>query len=331
MADKRRKTLQYRQVAGLRNGRTLQGLLRDVLRNTHQYVDERSETVAPNHPGDQVRRCVNYNVIEEGTLCGELIEYVPGTNKQAVTVQEHQQHLAIAEITPPVDEQGNQREFIDSVLYFAVQDNHLVLVQAPTLRDRDMENHLNWLLGDEVAEVLVDAEAIGLRKELSAEGRDVFSDVRSISIGSPLVERVEARNNGAAGGQPAFTFTGLGLEILKNLLGDDAVEQIGAAELANADNLEVQISIRRRGGSNKPGPENATQQAMSAVTTTLRHQYEEDLTVETRTQGNIKGDTLFLKTNRSVDCPNGVPSRHDVFAQMRQWLAECLANELVDP
>ncbi|MFH4338270.1 hypothetical protein WAJ35_23090, partial [Acinetobacter baumannii] len=41
-----------------------------------------------------------------------------------------------------------RKEFIDSVLYFGVIDNHVAIIQSRSLTARTLESYLGWLLGE---------------------------------------------------------------------------------------------------------------------------------------------------------------------------------------
>ncbi|WP_322521160.1 hypothetical protein SR882_10320 [Guyparkeria halophila] len=330
MPEYKRKTLQYRCVEGLHDGRTLQNLLTPVISGSHAYVDQRSQAVEGAHPDDELNRCLNRWVHEDNMLFGEFILYVPGTNKQVVTVQQRQRELSVDQIQPPQDPDGHPREFIDSVLYFGVKDNHLAIMQSQSLSDRDLERYLSWLLGSEGGNVLLDGEQIALRKELDIASRNIFNDVREVTVGAPLFDPTETQGTvDPETKQVNVNLTGRGLDWLRHALGRDWVDQLDQADLAGAHNVEVHLSIVRKGGKRTPGPDNAPQQTMSAITTTLRHLHEEDVTVHTRTYGTVKGDKLFLKTNKSIKCQYGVPTVDHVFEEMGAWLLECIEQDLV--
>lgn len=322
MADRKQKSFSYRYAEGLLNGRTLQAVLEPVLYGTHRFVDNRAEDIVDEH-GNQLRRCINLRHRNDDMLFGEFILYVSGTNKQVVTVQQQQEHLRVDQIQPPPDPEGNPREFIDAVLYFGIHDNHVVVVQSAALRDRDFESHLNWLLFTH-AQALQQGESIMLRKELTLDAQRQMDSVRSVSISAPLIER---RADPAAVGVErenqhlAVNVRGRGLEWLRTTVGVDLIDNLNVEDLVAADELEVHISIVKKGGSRLPdSPANNT---IAALTQTLRHQYEDDIRVTTR-RGEIRGRSLFLRTIRTVNCLNGVPNQLHVFEQMSDWLSECL-------
>ncbi|MGK7630910.1 hypothetical protein ACSRCY_23670, partial [Salmonella enterica] len=39
------------------------------------------------------------------------------------------------------DKQKITREFVDSILYFGIRDNHVMIVQSSALRTKDIESH----------------------------------------------------------------------------------------------------------------------------------------------------------------------------------------------
>ena len=55
-----------------------------------------------------------------------------------------------------------RKEFIDSVLYFGVIDNHVAIIQSRSLTARTLESYLGWLLG-EAAKALPENSALILK------------------------------------------------------------------------------------------------------------------------------------------------------------------------
>jgi hypothetical protein len=322
MPERKPKTFQYRYVEGLKNGRTLEQLLSPVLYHERKTIKLRSQSVTGDDPDEQVRRCVNHKAKDGNALFGEMILYVLGQNKQTVTVNEDLEELPTEQIRAPKTPAGESREFIEGVVYFMVIDNHMVVVQSLALRDRDLEAHLNWLLS-ECAERLMDGEVIVLKRELSATAKAKMSGVRSVRIGAPLMRREQAPvpDSPTQAGElrTRFLLTDMGKEILDAIFSSGGLKGLGLDDLEGADNLEVLVTIRRKGGSTRPG--NPAENTITALTTHLRHSHVDDVVVETK-QGRIEGQTLYLTEKRSIECDNGVPLRNKLFLSMKEWLEQ---------
>ncbi|WP_019624290.1 hypothetical protein [Thioalkalivibrio thiocyanoxidans] len=322
MPERKPKTFQYRYVEGLSNGRTLEQLLRPVLYHEYKTIKQRAESVTGDDPDEQVRRCVNHKAKDGNALFGEMILYALGQNKQTVTVNEDLEELPTEQIRAPKTSAGEAREFIEGVVYFMVIDNHMVVVQSLALRDRDLEGHLNWLLF-ECANKLEDGEVIVLKRELSVTAKTQMSGVRSVQIGAPLMRREQtpAPDSPTHKGnlRTRFVLTDMGKEVLEAIFSSGGLDGLGVDDLEGADNLEVQITVKRKGGSTRPG--NPAENTITALTTHLRHSHMEDVVVDTK-QGKIQGETLYLTEKRHIECEKGVPLRNKLFHSMKEWLEQ---------
>lgn len=319
------RTFQYRYVEGLNNGNTLQQILKPVLFETHKTVGARAEPVGNDDDQEEVRRCINHKISSRNMLFGELILYVRGTNKQVVTVDEDQEELPVEQIHAPRSDGGAPREFVEGTVYFGLINNHMVIVQSLALRDRDLENHLRWLLHDR-AEKLADNEFLALRKELSVDAKQELPNVRSIKVGAPLFYRGHGPNDDK--GHVVAYISELGKDLLDALIGNDQLKDLQLERYCDAENLEVTLEIRRKGGRRGEGGNG--ERAIAALTTHLRHSHEEDITVITKS-GRVIGEKLYLAERRSVECHDGVPLRHSLFENMYEWLATKLEEGALQP
>lgn len=331
MIERKQKTFQYRYVEGLKDGKTLTQLLQPVLFTTHRTVGARSEPVIVDDPLEDVRRCINHKIHSGEMLFGELILYVKGTNKQVVTVDENLEELPTEQIRAPKTETGEQREFIDGVVYFAALDNHMVIVQSTALRDRELESHLNWLLREK-AKSLQEIESIVLRRELSMTAKEQMPEVRTIEVGAPLLyqtlDETQKNNTAPLTQHSKIRITDLGYELLQTLVGAEKLEELDLGQYGRADNLEISLMIKRKNGTR--APDSPAERAMAALTTHLRHSHDQDIRVEAK-GGRLTGDTLYLMEKVSVECANGIPSRHDLFENMRKWLSGKIEDGSVLP
>lgn len=334
MAEPRPKTLHYRFVEGLNDGRTLQGVLEPILYDTHLLVKDRAEAVSHDDPKETVRRCITERRSYGNMLFGMLIEYVAGTDKQAVTIDETREDLPLEQVNLPKAE-GKPREFVDGAVYFGIWGNHLAVMQSQTLQDRHLESHLGWLIISQ-ADALESTERLGLRRELTLTQEEI-DRVTGVSIGSGLIKQEEelpkkgsAAKEAHEGSVPtkSIQLTDISQGILQQLLGTDWQERLKTEEYDELDSLEVTINVRKKGGPRKPG--NDAERLMGALTTQLRHTYSEDVTIHTK-QGTISGDTIFLRESTSIECHHGVPLVDNVYLAMRDWIQRKYEEGVINP
>lgn len=334
MAEPRSKTLHYRFTEGLNDGRTLQEILHPILYKTHTVVQDRAQTVSTDNPNETVRRCITERRSYGSMLFGMLIEYVAGTDKQAVTVDERREDLPLEQVNLPKAD-GKPREFVDGAVYFGVWGNHMAVMQSQALQDRHLEAHLAWLIISQ-ADTLKEQERLGLRRELTLT-KDEINRVTGVSVGSGLIEQDERlpgthadADKAEDGSSPtrSIELTDISKGVLQQLLGTDWQDRLKTEEYEDLDSLEVTINVRKKGGPRKPG--NDPERLMSALTTQLRHTYSEDVTIQTK-QGTISGDTIFLRESASIDCHHGVPLVDNVYIAMRDWIQRKYEEGVINP
>ena len=144
MAQTGTRVLHYKRATFLHDGQDLQSLLAAALRR-RQTVGDRMEEL---HPEERTKRFINSYRSQMGMLFGNLLIYSPDRNQALLTVSPDASELDVRQVAPP--EIGGQRtEFLQSILYFGVRDNHVVVLQSAALRARALEAYLNWLLNSD--------------------------------------------------------------------------------------------------------------------------------------------------------------------------------------
>lgn len=147
------KTLHYRvaKIIGERVEYSLQEMIELAL-NRLSIVKNRYQIVSvDSHDGEdtgvqQAHQFMNNKVQRWSILFNELVRYSDGTNKSIITIDENATFFPIAQIAPPASDDGKRREFLDSIMHVAFLKNHVVLIQSPILRTRELEKYITWLL-----------------------------------------------------------------------------------------------------------------------------------------------------------------------------------------
>jgi hypothetical protein len=117
----------------------------------------RREQITPSDSSSGYR-LINRSSTYQTILFGQLILFEQGKSQALMTISDDVSFYDINAITSEqikleADENVSdehkekiKREFIDSILYFGVLKNHLIIVQSSALRSKDLETHLNWLI-----------------------------------------------------------------------------------------------------------------------------------------------------------------------------------------
>jgi len=233
-----------------------------------------------------------------------------------------------------------RREFLESMLYFGVIDNHMIIMQSTALKSRELEAHLAWLLGDctgvipaNVMLVLKDKPAESVYKKMQA------APVKSIKLGAPLTTEVytdpsEPKKNDVVrteteethASKVRFVPHGMAASILKAALPEGFLERLNLEDSLDEANIHVALEITYLRKTTKIG-----QTVIDSVATSLRHTPESDVVINLHGGGKIKGDELKLSGSISVKyMDNGLVDESILYHEMHKWLVSKISSTEVD-
>lgn len=338
-SETRSKTIHYKRAVITNNGLTLQSLLNTALKldNKASKANERREII---NPDDESCRFINHCKQYNGMFFGQLIFLEPGRSQVLITLDDEAEYYKIDSITPDSidneDSKKKHREFIDSMLYFGVLDNHVVIMQSASLRSRELEAHLGWLLGT-WTEIIDRNSALILQDKPTEETIRKLeqSPVKSVFLGTPVESRSEqselaTSETSAKPHEQGFAKRvkwipcGMGADIIRAALGTDWFEQLDLNSSLDEANLKVtlEISYLRKTTSNG-------QKMLDSIATSLRHADEADVKVDLYKGGTLKGGDLKLSGLVSVKTVNGLVDENDLYHQMHSWVvAKVTTDEL---
>jgi len=325
-AESKPKTLHYRRATFLQGNNDLQSVLKKALKKK-KNVGQRLENLSSE---DHSHRFINRNRNQLGMLFGSLVVYAEGNNRPLVTIETEKPELDIEQIAPP-SKDGKRREFLDSILYFGVKDNHVLLVQSSALTSRHMEAHLFWFLHQ--AGVLSDEDGVSLNDYTPKVTKSKIekAHVKKVSIGTPLetdpiledeapsrsVEKVK---------RVKYTPHGLGFDFLKVALGDQWLNRLKLDEALDDSRLQVSLEI-----SYSYSTTEKSQKLLDNIANSLRHVDQDDIRIELKNKGVIHGKELKLSSRIDVRAYGGVLDESDLYPQMHNWLLESLEQGIIDP
>lgn len=273
-------------------------------------------------------RLVNSPRQYAGFSFGVMVLYSPGIHHMVIEVAaaDGKDELDVSKLPPPAGKQ-----FMETPLYFAIRDNHVVFIQSKSLRVRDLEEHLNWLCTK--AGVQADEERLELSDAIPEATRKRIekAPVQKIRIGMPLVE--EPATPPTLGDKVSSAVSkvasGLGINALKGLLTETEYAGLKLDDLTEVPNIEVSLEIKvtgRRRSTKKAAKleDKASKETeiMGGLMRELRHVDDASfLQVETRGGGKVlNGNDLRVQDTRSVASYDGVLDTSDAFEIMRTYL-----------
>lgn len=248
-----------------------------------------------------------------GCQFGVLVLYSHALHHMVVTTtDEEKDELDVSKLPPP-----EGKRFMESPLYFAVRDNHVVVIQSKSLRAEAFESHLNWLLHSSGA--LDKSTGIKLSDSIPQEIAKKIkkNSVRRISLKSDFFDTPSIPNTQTSIGAKVKSAAGLGLNVLKALVPDSSYKALAAKELTDIDNIQLNFEIKtvgRQGGVHE-------NEVMRALMDALRHVDNPDLlSADIKGVGTVKGSGLRVHDQRSVNALDGVLDTADAYETMRAWL-----------
>lgn len=327
-SESKRKLLHYRKAEFLNNpGRPLQQLIQQAVTRLSP-ISHRKEGLTDNSEGETWVRFINTHRSALGMEFGVVVLLTPGQNKLIIGTDDHQDEVDVSQLPPPDD-----REYLESVLYYGIKDNHVIVLQSISMKARELENHFNWLLRE--ASVISEENGVYLNNHAPDEIYEEItkSEVKSIRIGTPVIEQsteivpvgeTTPRTNQLATRSMKFRHQGIGLDILSRLLPAHRLDNIDFGAMDPTSNVEVFVEVRY-----KRQTDHGSQRALNALASELRHVSEDDIRVEIKGVGTITGSQLVINTYKSFTSYGGKLEVQDVFTQMQTWLEELLSKSMI--
>lgn len=310
--------------------RTLQQLLSDAL-SKHQLVHDRSEAIGAQ--ANELRLISKYLDLN-GFLCGHLVVFERGSFQTVINDDPQAKALALSAITPP-KLNNVPHQFVPGVLYFAIRNNHVVVIQSPNLRTTAFENHLAWLLRTKSG-LLTNQQGFVLKDEPQPATKEKIrkSHVKSVSIGRPLMSESSA-DVGIVNLQPSnvkkFKPDNMFVNLVREMLDDTTrFERLGLEDTLFDGNLEIWIEIRypKRQRSKTEG----AVKLLDNLGIALRDIDDTQACLKLNDGSVVKGKELRISSDIDVNVDGmGIPNDNDIFDQMGAWLQLQIKNGVIAP
>ena len=319
-----RKQLHYKQATFLQDSTvTLQDLLQKALRKL--TVRKRHETISEVNsdgsgtPSQEWMRLINSPRVFAGCNCGVMVLYSSSLHRMVIDteVNKNSDELDVSKLPPPAGKQ-----FIETPLYFAIRDNHIVVLQSISLRADALESHLNWLLF--TAGYIDEKQRIELSDVIPEETRIKLakSPVKSIQLRGAFFEQASSPvYESGKGGDVTKSLkvaTGMGLNLLKSILPKNQYSALKVEEMIDIPDVQIRLEIRVVG---KKKDDKTDDRVMRNIMNSLRHVEDADLVqVEVEGVGTIKGEAMRVHDHKTIDSIDGVLETADAFDVMQRWL-----------
>lgn len=289
-----------------------------------------------------------------GMLFGQLIFLQSGKKQPYITVVNEADYYNISalasdkipdEVESPEElkeEIQKRKEFVDSILYFGIFNNHVVVLQSAALKTRELESHLSWVLRDLTGTmqntsvlILKDKPAESVIKKMEK------TPVKAVKVGAPItsqqIDETSAEPQASIGdddqassemvhaNKVKFTPVGAMANALKAFL-PDIFTSLDLDDALDDANLHVALEVTFNRKTSQVG-----QKVLDHIATSLRHLPETDVAITLQGGGQIKGDELKLNGGIKVSyTPLGLVDESVLFFEMHKWLVTHLSNQEID-
>ncbi len=273
---------------------------------------------------------INLHQTSDSMLFGQFLSFEPGLRHTAMTVDADRPAFDLESMAAEATEDGKRREFLESIAYFGVVDDHLILVQTRSLTSRDFEDYLRWLLMTQTQQV-PQGTMLTLEDPAAntARNRAARRDIRGLTIGGQVTTVASPETDGGDAVARHELHPGA-LAALRAFLPVDVLERLSLADSLEADNIELRLTVRIKG---KRVASDAGQEFLRTLGRATRHLDPRDYALELNGNGSLKGSELKLQKGVSVQThgAGGLVNEDTLILRMKEWLRELNTKRLIDP
>lgn len=323
--DKRRKVLHYRHAVVLPKHSHLTSLSLQA-RLTRILTDELSTVSSRCYFPDKdegeygcVERdahiAISYADTSDEMLCIELIYIEPGTSVPVISRVDYDTDVLNYEALDLQTSDAN-REYLESIAFIGIINNHVILLQSKTIRIKDVEEYLNVLL----------------HKTSHLDS----SDYLVLQAGNSSFDSNSLRHNKVKSVKLSIPFSSGGLtperegayDILKVLIGNNRAFDFNKLQSVSDDGRDLLLDVSI---GYKYSTSDGNHEALREITQHLLDSRDESLTIELKGAGRIIGDEVQLKNQIYLLYSHSLPVRDCVFEGMIDWLISLLDDGMVNP
>lgn len=272
---------------------------------------------------DEYHRLILTHQKHKGMLCGVVAAYERGAAQMTIALNDKAHTLAIETILPPDDDSGRRMQFLEGTCYFGIKDNLVVLCQSQAVRGRQIEHHLNWLIGH--AKQWANESSVALSDHVSSvtAARIRSTGVKEIRIGAPLFA-AEVRAPGTKTETEKFTIRSAAADAIKALLGDQGDSLQFKDAIDGKLEVELRVKFKRKTG-------HQAQKLLQNIALAARNMDGEDVAIQLNGGDVVKGQELKHTRVVVVEARDRIPSQAALFDEMHRWLKDGLESGAIDP
>lgn len=261
---------------------------------------------------------------KDGFVFGMLMAYSPGADPLFLVDDANAENITLEKLKAPDTDEGKRRELLESVMFFGVIRNHLVLMQSHALKAIQFERYLTWFLrhSNQLADnnylSLLDTPTQSVKERI-----EQGNGVRSIKLGSEVLPLTAMQNPPPAAVSATKSVTVISapkngtwgpLEAVKKLMDPSQIAKIDFDQLTGS-NIEMTVTLRYKKSTSAGG-----HKLMDTLGSVFRNTDEVETELELTDGSTIKGSDLKLHGHVRVSSYGGQLSESEVNEVLRQWL-----------
>lgn len=341
-----KKSIHYRYSTITDNQDTLQSLLEKALKSNELSVAaQRMEQI---NAGSDETRFINAYADEGKMLFCQLVYIEAGKQQVVLEMEDGAKSYSILPFNlndNTAAGKKHRKEFINSILYFLVFNNHIVILKSKALSERDLENHLYWLL-TEKSETLPVTATLALAIQPPKMVREIVEKepVKKITIGTDLAggftpeeQKSEEdkkhdlselkEQHSLVTNTKSLRFTpDIGLGLLKQIIPDNLFSDAKLEDCLDESNLRINLEITYDRKTTEKG-----QSFIDTIAHSIRHIHDDDVKIVLKNGGILRGGEVKLSGDITVKMNDkGIIDETDLRKQMKDWLIAKIAEDEIE-
>lgn len=323
------KTVYYKHAVIAGSNLSLRDMLQAALSESSGRNKACSRHEPLNDSGDI--RFINHYDNYNGMFFGQLISIESGKVQNFLKFDDNSNAYTIN----PIDlnnldkeelesEKVLRREFVDSLLYFGVIDNHVAVLQSSALKARQLEAYLNWFLGSSCCNILPDNTPVILSDAIDETMKEKIerSPAKEIKVGTPIISQPLQTSQlttvaNAEVAKVRHTLDAQDTGLIKRFFGLNLNGKEFSDSLEGS-NLSLELTLKFKNSTTKTG-----QDLIDQIASSLRHIDPEDYSIRLSDKSIIKGGELIVAGPiKLITLPSGAIDEGTLKHDIHVWLVQ---------
>lgn len=293
-------------------------------------VDKREQELVP---GGNTRLVLTGVHTSQGMLVAKLMQYTEGQKQRFLEMDSTAGDYKFDSVSPPASS-GAKREFVQSLMYVALFEGHVMYIGSSALRSKQLESHLNWLM--HTSGVLAEDDFLFLADQQSEKALAELSThkVDGLEIGGEIdfevVERVptvrKTKTSPGVPGHKIVKATGSIADAIDSLFGPIFSDAKLTSALNRQEHVgfKVVLNYRNRRKSDEGFD------LMNRLAIAARHFEPDECKVLLNGGGVLRGDDIKVEKGLNVEVQlDGGLEEPFVWVKIYAWLQGAMASHVV--